>query len=419
LSTVDLALIRLISNIRSREVIIFVNRVDELANPTKEIPEIRAAIQKTLEAHKGPTDAEVIFGSAFWATRAIQGEYRSLGKASAKALLNLAESEIANGLSESKVEEMVWTLSGLPALCAAIADRVQTGEGAEFQDRTVRTAQNVANGLTASCQAAKDRIAGAPQKAVAPEVIDREMAAIAERCKTAVIDKFDALTRSLDERLTSSRRTFLSRATASLIKHLETYGEHEVWTYDPAGLRVLLRSGYQLFAAKAAKAGEDAMKEAAYEVRALYTGAFAAENDAFTPEPPPVPRAPAPVMLGQTIALDIKGNWWTRWWRRRRSYDAFAEEFSGLIDAEIQPIVTALSIDHAVPYRDAVTAALSDFLEEQRKSLSALADETQDGIEVLRERYAEDAAGRAETLEAAFATLAKFRMSDREGDDRP
>ncbi|MEM9756352.1 MAG: dynamin family protein, partial [Pseudomonadota bacterium] len=47
LSTVDLALIRLISNIRSREVIIFVNRVDELANPTKEIPEIRAAIQKT------------------------------------------------------------------------------------------------------------------------------------------------------------------------------------------------------------------------------------------------------------------------------------------------------------------------------------------------------------------------------------
>jgi hypothetical protein len=55
-----------------------------------------------------------------------------------------------------------------------------------------------------------------------------------------------------------------------------------------------------------------------------------------------VPDTPPPVTLGQTIALDIKGNWWTRWWRRRRSYAAFAEEFSGMIDAEIAPMIGAL-----------------------------------------------------------------------------
>ncbi|MEM9318838.1 MAG: dynamin family protein [Pseudomonadota bacterium] len=412
LSTVDLALIRLISNIRSREVIIFVNRIDELQDPSKEIPEIRASIQATLKAHDGPTDAQVIFGSAFWASRAIRGEYRTLGKASAKALLNLAQSQIAAGLKEAKVEEMVWTLSGLPALCAAISDRVRTGEGAEFQDRVVRTAQNVANGLTQSVAAATGRATGGPQKEVAPEVIDREMEAIETRAGAMVTERFASLTDALDNRLTSSRRTFLSRATASLIKHLETYGENEVWTYDPAGLRVLLRSGYQLFAAKASKAGEQIMTDISYEIRTLYNGAFEPLEDTYEVAPPQVPRAPSPVMLGQTIALDIKGNWWTRWWRRRRSYEAFADEFSGLIDAEIAPIVSALTSDHAVPYRDAISSTLREFIDVQRKSLRALAEETQDGIDALRERYAEDATERSETLHAALETLARFRRSD-------
>ena len=120
-------------------------------------------------------------------------------------------------------------------------------------------------------------------------------------------------------------------------------------------------------------------------------------------------------MLGQTIALDIKGNWWTRWWRRRRSYEAFADEFAALIDAEIAPIVEGMSADHAHPYREAIASALAEFIEIQRKTLSALADETQDGIDVLRERYAETATERAETLKSALTTLAKFRRDDIDG----
>lgn len=416
LSTVDLALIRLISNIRSREVIIFVNRIDELTDPAREIAEIRTSIKSVLKEHGGPTDAQIIFGSAFWASKAVEGEYRSLGKASARALLNLAESEIASGLKETKVEEMVWTLSGMPALCAAIAERVRTGEGAEFQDRIVRTAQNVANGLTQSCLAASDRMAGGPQKAVSPDVIDREMQRILSRATDMVDEKFSALIGSFESRLSSSRKTFLSRATSSLIKHLEMYGENEVWTYDPSGLRVLMRSGYQLFAAKAAKTGEKIMEEISYEIRALYNGAFEPMEDNYAIETPRLPRAPSPVMLGQTIALDIKGNWWTRWWRRRRSYEAFADEFAALIDAEIGPIVEGMSADHAVPYRQAIANALAEFIEVQRKSLAGLADETQDGIDVLRERYAEDASERADTLKNALTTLAKFRRDDEDGE---
>ncbi|NNF92198.1 MAG: hypothetical protein HKM96_12470, partial [Boseongicola sp.] len=57
LSSVDLALIRMIANVKSREVIIVVNRIDELSDPVNQIPEIRDSIRQTLTEHDGPSEA--------------------------------------------------------------------------------------------------------------------------------------------------------------------------------------------------------------------------------------------------------------------------------------------------------------------------------------------------------------------------
>ena len=57
LSSVDLALIRMIANVKSREVIIVVNRVDELPDPVNQVPEIRDSIVKTLTEFDGPKEA--------------------------------------------------------------------------------------------------------------------------------------------------------------------------------------------------------------------------------------------------------------------------------------------------------------------------------------------------------------------------
>lgn len=414
LSTVDMAIIRLISNIKSREVIIFVNRIDELTDPGREIPEIRDSIRATLKAHDGPVDAEIIFGSAFWAGQTLGGDLKGLGRASAEALLNLAEHEINGGTDETSVDAMVWKLSGLPRLCEAIARRVVTGEGAMFEDRMARTARNIANRLTASDNVISLRMKAGPVKAVAREEIVQRLDEIARRNLDALDTGFDEVLRGLDARLHNSRRTFLTRATASLIKHLEDYGDEEVWSYEPAGLRLLLRSGYRVFAAKAAKAGEEAFGRTADEIRQLYLGVFEALDHHFTLEPPVLPRAPDPVMLGQTIVLDIRGNWWTRWWRRRRNYEAFAAEFSELIDAEVAPMAAALRTDHADLYRDAVRAALSEFIEGQRVALQQLAMQTELGIDELQDGMAAGSEERSELVNASMAVLAEFG-SPREG----
>jgi hypothetical protein len=150
LSTVDMALIRMIANIRARDVIIFVNRIDELGDPVREIPQIRDSIRETLQAQNGPADATILFGSAHWATNALSGDWDELGEASANALVAMAEHEARGGLEESNAVDAIWRLSGLPALGRAISERIIEGEGREMVEQAARAARNIANGLVAS-----------------------------------------------------------------------------------------------------------------------------------------------------------------------------------------------------------------------------------------------------------------------------
>ncbi|MDG4647766.1 dynamin family protein [Roseibacterium sp. SDUM158017] len=420
LSTVDMALIRMIANIRSRDVIIFVNRVDELADPAREIPEIRESIRATLKAQNGPVDAKILFGSAFWATNALAGELHELGKGSAEALLNLAEHEVRRGLKEASAEETIWTLSGLPALGRAISERIIEGEGRDMVEHLARAARNIAGGLAASRSLAAERVTGAETRTVAKEALAEEIDAIARDAEAELDRELDNLLAALDARLDGARRTFLQRATGSLINHLEARGEQQVWTYDPTGLRVLLRSGYQVFTAKAGKVSGSVYQNAATALEGLFRGTFDLPAHAFALEPPPVPDAPPPVTLGQTIALDIKGNWWTRWWRRRRSYEAFADEFSGMIDAEIAPMIEALRTDHADVFKAAAAKELRSFLAAQRTSLLAMAGQTEERLEELRGRMSKDAATREKSLTHAqhlLSGMGQHEQKDRQRHD--
>ncbi len=412
LSTVDMALIRLISNIKSREVIIFVNRIDELADPARDVQEIRESIQATLKAHDGPVDAEIIFGSAYWATHALQGSYDDLGAASADALINWAEHEFGDEMEATTVEDMVWTLSGVPELSRSIADRIRSGEGAEFEEKIIRSARNLANGLTASKNVVSRRIDGGGVKPVARKSIGRELDELAERNFKALDDQFDDLLSGLDRRLAGAKRTFISRATAALIKHLDSNGEADVWTYDPAGLRVLLRSGYRVFVSNALKTSENAILRTTSEIRDIYLGAFQVPDGAFALEGPVAPQAPAPVLLGKTIALDIRGSWWSRWWRRKRSHQAYAEEFSGLIEAEIEPVVAALRAELAESYRETVKGVMREFIESQRESLIELADQTEVSVDQLRQRFGETGRQKWEMLKSSLSALSDVDTKD-------
>ena len=366
LSAVDLGLIRLISNVKSRDVIIFVNRIDELQNPAKEVPEIHESITQTLKKFDGPTDAEVIFGSGYWAGHAVAGTFDQLGEESAGALMNWAEAHVEDAQMEGDPRSIIWRLSGVPALGAAIAARVEAGVGAKLEESVGAAMANLQAGLSAqSVHQGVDAFEFQPVT-IAPEKIMDAFHNIEGQALAQLDAMLGKVGEAFTKRADNAQRTFLTRATGSLVAHLKAKGEDEVWTYDPSGLRMLLRSAYRVYTQSSGKAAQEALGRATEDINALFGKVFGLGEDGPKITAPPVPGAQAPVGLGQTIALDLRGSWWMRFWRRRRGYDAFADDFAKLIHEETVPIVQALHRECAEPYTETLRRALVEFVQAQR-----------------------------------------------------
>lgn len=394
LTAVDLALIRLISNVKSRDLVIFVNRIDELADPATEVPEIRASIVETLRRNDGPADAEIIFGSGLWAGHTVGKDLAGLAADSAKALLNWAESELGSAVPQPSTEAMIWQLSGMPALGRAIAARIEAGLGAQLEQEVKVALGNLERGQTAADRRPAGPSPGAPCKITAPE-----MQAALKQIEQRGFARFDAaiaeLRAGFGTRMAKARDTFLSRATSALVKHLESYGELDVWSYDPCGFRMLLRSAYGVHTRNLSRMMQSCLEQTAADLNALYGKAFDLPEGQQTLETPPSPRPEPPVVLGQMIALDLKGTWWARFWRRRRGYDAFAQDFAHLIREETQPIVTALVNDNATVFEQSLRMTLTEFLDSQKAMLTELAQDAPHGASPSGRSRAKMAGARA------------------------
>ncbi len=365
LSSTDLALIRLIANIKSREVIIFVNRIDELSDPKLQVPQIRASILETLKQHKGPDDPHVVFGSALWANFAISGRLSHLPEDSADALYNWATAGELPISKESDPIEILWDLSGLPALHRAISERIIEGPAKECVDRIATGAINLMNGVVAKEQIETQDEAGDVAFKMDRKTILCELEAIETQNLVALDKAFDNVLSGFSARVDRALQNFLERATASLVTHLEQYGEHSVWQYDPAGLRVLLSSSYRSFGNQSQKAFRTCADTATADFTDLCQRALNISPGLFSIKAPPTPRIPPPVTLGRTIALDLKGNWWKSWWFRRRGYQAFTNNFYDLIKAETEIFVTDLKGDQAAGVREDYLDQFAVFLAEQ------------------------------------------------------
>jgi len=355
-----------------------VNRVDELSDPESQIPEIRASIQKTLAEHDGPRDAQLLFTSAYLANAAFTGQMEDLDVSEASDLRKWAVSEgrleDANALSD---EEIAWELSGLPGVFAAISERIEEGVGRDILDKVTKSAMNLANGLSAQQQVVNRKEDDQSLPPLAAGELDAELSRIEAASTHAMETLFEETIADFQSRVDRSHRSFLERATGSLLDHLEKNGDQEVWQYDPTGLRLLLRTAYQVFGRKIQSGAGRVMVETARSYVNVYYRLFDIEQDNFGIEAPAAPDIPSPILLGQTIALDLKGGWWSRWWHKRRGYRSFATDFAEMIQAETQPIVDALKDSHSETIRAAAMRDLADFIAEQRASLMRIQAEAE------------------------------------------
>ena len=387
LSSMDMGLIRLISNVKAREIVIFVNRIDELANPAEQVPEIRDSILQTLADNNGPENPQLIFGSAYWANLALRNDLDDIIADSADALYNWAEAALSGKASEMDTRELVWQLSGMPALYKALADRIVQGSGAEILAASRKRALNLVSGVRASNKMVSMRLDGDTVAVMLPDELEKHLDRLQANNVKLLNDRLAAVFDQFSTRVDQSHKRFLDRALESLLQHLETKGEEEVWQYSPDGLRMLLRTSYQVMRRNVASTCSDVYASAATDLTEICRSAFGVAVENFTITPPTPPDVPAPVSLGQTIALDLQTSWWKGWWKRRKGYRAFASGFYDLIEAETKPIVEELKQRQAGEIRASAERELHGFLAEQRALLTDISNKSELDIEDLEDVF--------------------------------
>jgi DNA-binding transcriptional ArsR family regulator/signal recognition particle receptor subunit beta len=387
LSSMDMGLIRLISNVKAREVIIFVNRIDELADPANQVPEIRDSIMQTLADNNGPENPEVIFGSAYWANVALSPELDEIVSDSAEALYNWAESALSAEAANMGTHELVWHLSGMPQLYAALSERIAEGPGAEILAASRKKALNLVSGVRASNEMVSMRLEGDEVTVMSPEALTAHLDKLEAEHLTLLNERLDIVFQQFASRVDQSHKRFLDRALESLLQHLESKGEEEIWQYSPDGLRMLLRTSYQVMRRNVGATCQDVYGAAAVAIADTYRSAFGVDVTNFTITPPEAPEIPPPVTLGQTIALDLQTSWWKGWWQRRKGYRAFASGFFDLIEAETTPIVSELKERQAADIRQSIEAELRDFMAEQRAILTDISNKSELDIADLEDIF--------------------------------
>lgn len=400
LSTVDLAMIRLISNLKSRDVIIFVNRIDELADPARQVPEIEDSILSTLKAHQGPADAQILFGSAKWAHHALTDTLKDMDSSSADALLNLTPVRLADLPEGAEDHDIVWHLSGMPALQRAIAERVAGGAGKAALDALARSARNMLNGLKATDLKRDHSLQNGPRADLDADAAMAEFAKL-ETARAADLTKgLEKLHADFEDRIARVHDGYLDRATTALIQHLDTDQNAKVWSYDPTGLRMLLRSSYRAYAKRANDLIQTTFATSTEEMAAFFEGILGLPAESYELAPPAPQPAPEPVILGKTIALDLQSNWWAQWWQKHTSAKAQTEKFRDLIAKETAPILDALKTEYAGAIRDHAQAQWGDMIEEQRQVLQRIIEG-----DTLHSAQSAKRAARAELVDRALGTL--------------
>lgn len=381
LTSVDMGLIRLISNLKSRNVLIFVNRIDELADPANQIPEIEKSIRATLRDKHGPEDAEILFGSAYWANKVLTGDIEGMPEVSQSALFQWAEASLSSENSQNQPHEMVWELSGMAGLFRALSDRVVDDYADPFINKitesavTIATSQQAAGTVRIAHQETENALSTYEALAAFDELAATHQKALEDELDIAISDYHDRADRA--------HGTFIDRALQSLLSHLEQHGKTTVWDYDPVGLRMLLRSAYSVFG-KRVKAQSEARFDAAItDVAVFYARVFGPAVEGIQMAPPTLPEIPAPVSLGQTIALDFNDGWWVSWWNRIRGFNAFSKRFHNLIYRETEDFMTQLKSGQTDQVRALMTSEMTGFFEQHKDIIKEISIGPQQDLQEL------------------------------------
>ncbi len=367
MSTMDLALLRIICSVESREVLIFVNRIDELADPRSDMSKIERDIRLTLNRHGFGLDIPILFGSGYWAICALDNRCGAMMPGSLASLKTLYPYHDLTG--PGMLRDKAMEASGIGALHRAVAERIVSGPGqllvADIRSDLAQVSEMRSTIRDISSNSA---LKGGD---VEVETILGRLAAL-EAQALGTFDSASAEARAgLRERLEEVMGLFVDTAVDALQSHIDAFGEADNWSHEPSTLRMMMRSAYATSVSRLRKAGTQALEEildGLHDILEYDLGVF---HDSAAVEFPQQPQHRPPAGLAKTLSLDLHVGWWRRFWRLG-SKNRAETRYRGVIEAEVRPLIDELLTDYFDEAAGNTRKIVVDFYGDQRRFVDAI-----------------------------------------------
>jgi hypothetical protein len=368
LSAADVALLRILRGLDKNRIVVFLNRIDQLGDPTRDVPMIIQHVRESLGRELPASDFPIVAGSAFWADAALRGSDADIERAwsaKAKAYAHYLAQQMSAPDNDSEAPDndsedpdndsddreqrvqRLLTCSGLPALFGSLAQltpdshigRVLARVSQSFRD-LARVGENAARHELAVL-AGEDFPAG-------PETTIEELQAVEAQLKDTLAslkrrggELLNDRCAKIDETLRAAMRSF-SDTECSKLREAIAAGHHSSreWTCDFTLLRQQLEEALVL--AYRAAEGELRKLESEHQLqlqqmlqRFNSNWAEPANEDSIG--------IVLPLIGTPSIVLSLDEPWWRRWRGRSQTGERRAAALARLIEHEFSAIVIALT----------------------------------------------------------------------------
>lgn len=391
LSTSDLALMRILIGLSREQMVLFINRVDELSDPKTQIAEIDASIRETLRAQDLQSDIPIIFGSAAWGGAQVTGRLSDLPGGSAEALSALAATHDADATVD---------LSGLSELQRVLAEKATLQISTPFLRDTARSALDLAKQSRAVLNKSVTEVA-----TLRPAIDIIEVEAKIQALGNRIVDEMEAIEektgKSVLLEMSGIFNEFIFNASRSLSRHLER-GKVADWVPETDQLRRALNAVYRRRSKQMQTAIEELAQSIHDAIADLYTMFDTEEDDTdFGLSKPPIEAPGTPVSLMRTMTVDLSGGWLSGWLAPRRRRETHLRKFKDLTLAEMKQTSEDVRDAHVTVYCSKAKADLAAFVTSHLMAMQELA-KLDDGAnrDAFRERM-----GKGDSVEVRVMKL--------------
>jgi signal recognition particle receptor subunit beta len=362
LSTADVALFRILRGLHKDRIVVFVNRIDELATLPDDARTVADLVHDGLRAEFPDIDIPIVIGSALWANASL-----SIGQTDLSTVLTPAFSAYAQRVTgrtqipPDKLANVLMACSGIPELHERLNQAILNSHASRTIAHIAANFWEFARVGEMSTQGELVRIDQLMRMtANAPETREDEARKLEESAGRVrqLSGDLEQTILGLDRQLNALVQAECDALSGTLHEAVKTFTKQEClrlgnvmshsksvrsWRCDTAVLRRLIETEYLK---RLQETGNQIVGPEYNTFERLRQSVADVLPDAFHGLelmllPPPITPLSLSV-LGKAVVFDLDHPWWTAWWKGRLSADERLKELDRMIRQEFTPVVDDL-----------------------------------------------------------------------------